>query len=94
NRKFQRQKELVKANLRLVVSIAKRYANRGMHFFDLIQEGNIGLIKVVDRIVMKEGIRSRLADSVETALKQSEGLVILDDGSKDHILSQKMACPN
>lgn len=49
---------------------------------------------VVDRIVMKDGIRSRLADSVETALKQSEGLVILDDGSKDHILSQKMACPN
>ncbi|PJZ69469.1 excinuclease ABC subunit A [Leptospira perolatii] len=49
---------------------------------------------VVDRIVMKDGIRSRLADSVETALKQSEGSLIVDDGKKDHLFSQKLACPN
>ena len=53
----QAKKELVKANLRLVVSIAKRYANRGMHFFDLIQEGNIGLIKAVDKFEYKKGYK-------------------------------------
>jgi RNA polymerase primary sigma factor len=53
----QAKKELVKANLRLVVSIAKRYANRGMHFFDLIQEGNIGLIKAVDKFEYKKGFK-------------------------------------
>jgi RNA polymerase primary sigma factor len=51
------KKELVKANLRLVVSIAKRYANRGMHFFDLIQEGNIGLIRAVDKFEYKKGYK-------------------------------------
>ncbi len=51
------KKELIKANLRLVVSIAKRYANRGMHFFDLIQEGNIGLIKAVDKFEYKKGYK-------------------------------------
>ncbi|EQA43719.1 excinuclease ABC, A subunit [Leptospira broomii serovar Hurstbridge str. 5399] len=49
---------------------------------------------VVDRIVMKDGIRPRLSDSVETALKQSEGTLIVDDGKKDHIFSQKLSCPN
>lgn len=53
----QAKKELVKANLRLVVSIAKRYANRGMHFFDLIQEGNIGLIKAVDKFEYRKGYK-------------------------------------
>ncbi len=53
----QAKKQLVKANLRLVVSIAKRYANRGMHFFDLIQEGNIGLIKAVDKFEYKKGYK-------------------------------------
>ncbi len=51
------KKELVNANLRLVVSIAKKYANRGMHFFDLIQEGNIGLIKAVDKFEYKKGYK-------------------------------------
>ncbi|MBE7438079.1 MAG: RNA polymerase sigma factor RpoD [Spirochaetales bacterium] len=53
----QAKRELIKANLRLVVSIAKRYANRGMHFFDLIQEGNIGLIKAVDKFEYKKGYK-------------------------------------
>ncbi|MCC5814025.1 MAG: excinuclease ABC subunit UvrA [Leptospira sp.] len=48
---------------------------------------------VVDRIVVKEGIESRLSDSVETALKQSEGVVIIHDDAKDHTFSQKLSCP-
>ena len=49
--------ELVKANLRLVVSIAKRYMNRGMSLLDLVQEGNIGLMKAVDRFEYKRGYK-------------------------------------
>jgi RNA polymerase primary sigma factor len=48
---------LIKANLRLVVSIAKRYTNRGLHFFDLVQEGNIGLIKAVEKFEYKKGFK-------------------------------------
>jgi RNA polymerase primary sigma factor len=49
--------ELVKANLRLVVSLAKKYTNRGLHFLDLIQEGNIGLIKAVDKFEYQRGYK-------------------------------------
>lgn len=51
------KKELINANLRLVVSIAKRFANRGMHFFDLIQEGNIGLMRAVEKFEYKKGYK-------------------------------------
>jgi RNA polymerase primary sigma factor len=51
------KKELIEANLRLVVSIAKRYTNRGMQFLDLIQEGNIGLMKAVDKFEYRRGYK-------------------------------------
>ena len=48
---------ILKANLRLVIAIAKKYVNRGLHFFDLVQEGNIGLIKAVDKFEYKKGYK-------------------------------------
>lgn len=53
----QAKDHIVKANLRLVISIAKKYTNRGLHFFDLVQEGNIGLIKAVDKFEYKKGYK-------------------------------------
>ena len=49
--------EMVKANLRMVIAIAKRYINRGLHFLDLIQEGNIGLMKAVDKFEYQRGYK-------------------------------------
>ncbi|MBR3745863.1 MAG: sigma-70 family RNA polymerase sigma factor, partial [Selenomonadaceae bacterium] len=57
NTRSEAQKDLAEANLRLVVSIAKRYVGRGMLFLDLIQEGNLGLIKAVEKFDYRKGYK-------------------------------------
>ncbi len=57
SRMHKAKKEMIKANLRLVISIAKKYTNRGLQFLDLIQEGNIGLMKAVDKFEYRRGFK-------------------------------------
>jgi len=57
NRDKQAKDDLARANLRLVVNLAKKYINRGLHFLDLIQEGNIGLLKAVEKFVFERGFK-------------------------------------
>ena len=71
---------VIAANLRLVMSVARKYTNRGLEFLDLVQEGNIGLMKAVDRFILREKISTVLKTLTPMERKVLDYRVGLSDG--------------